>query len=214
VNEPAPALLIPIAHYIGETYDTVDKTTTYDLRGGWNVVHITKDERVVWGLAHGTADAVREGQPWTRARLLDVVGSAVPNAENIVESLLQKDILAEVVPGTKGAIEFAKEYRLVPLQLGLGNTQDEPWLWRIGPGEPLVAVPGRVYHIWTWGHLYRSLWGACKALSKIDESDDEGIVKAEENTPEAILSEVLEMVHLLLAAGCAYFDVYYKWGAE
>lgn len=156
---------------------------------------------------------MEQGTPWTRAALLEaahpVVGDTV---DRIVTILLGKDVLIEVTPGTPEAIEFAKEVRLVPLQLGLGNTREEPWIWRIGPGTPFVGVTHTVYHMWEWSHLYRSLWDSCQSLAKIRQNREDSLLTEEDRDPEAILTSVLKAAHGLFSTSCAYFDVPFEWG--
>ncbi|MBT8226185.1 MAG: hypothetical protein HKP61_16945 [Dactylosporangium sp.] len=209
---PEP-LIFPIAHYVGETYNSEDQTTTYDLRGGWRTAQLTQTERDVWLLAHGLPDRLQEAQRWTRTALLDMSTLHLGReAERVVADLLERDVLAEVVPGTEGAIDFAKEHRLVPLQLGLGNTREEPWAWRIGLASPVIAVSHTVYNTWEWCHLYRSLWDSCKSLVKIRREDSALSSKPEDLDPEVVLTEVLETAHALLSTSCAYFDVSFEWG--
>lgn len=207
-------LIFPMAHHLGEQYVSETKTTTYELRGGWHVESLTKQERDVWLLAHGLLDQLEHGIRWTRATLLEVALPVVGNDVNsIVESLLERDVLMETAPGTKQAVEFAKEVRLVPLQWGLGNSPEEPWMWRIGlPSQPLVGVPHVVYNTWEWSHMYVNLWESCKALAKMNAEDAELPARTEERNPEAILADVLNSTHVLLSGACAFLDVPFEWG--
>lgn len=211
-NQP---LIVPIAHYVGQVYEMADDTTTYDLRGGWDIVSLTEPERAVWTLAHGVPEYINEGKRWTRSALTDAaapyVGGADPDA--IITDLLDRDVLAEFVPGTRQAVDFAAEYRIVPMQLGLGNTKEEPWAWRIGFGDTaLVTTSHTVFHTWKWSHLYKNLWESCRKLAQIREEQSSRIIKPEDKDPEAILTQVLENLHLLLVANCAYIDVSFDWG--
>ncbi len=46
-------------------------------------------------------------------------------APAILDSLAGLGLIAEVIPGTEQAREFARSYRLHSLLMGLGNTPDE-----------------------------------------------------------------------------------------
>ena len=207
-------LIFPIARYLGDSFNSEDKTTTYDLRGGWDVVHLTRLERDIWAMAHGMPDQLESGRRWTRTALRESLQHqwGADTVDQTIDNLISRDILAEVTPGSCGAVEFAKEYRLVHLQMALGNTPEQPWLWRIGPAVPVIAVSGTVYHIWTWCHLYKSLWDSCRSLATMNAEDDVLPGTAQECDPEAILTKVLGTTHALLAHACAYFDVAYEWG--
>ncbi len=176
---------------------------------------MSAEERTVWACAHGVPDQLEAGRPWTREALLEAVRAHLPDADvaTIIDDLLGRDVLAEVNPGTQQAIDFASKYRLIPLMLGLGNTPEEPWEYRIGlVSAPLVSVSGTVYHMWEWSHLYKSLWDSCRKLAKIREGHTDPPATAEQRDPEAILTEILGSLHHLLAPGCAYLDVPHDWG--
>jgi hypothetical protein len=215
LNDTSQPLIVPIGHFVGEVYDVGTESTTYNLRGGWSIVKLTEAERNVWAFAHGLPDQLQAGTRWTRQTLLDTIRlhAPEPDPEPIIDDLLSRDVLAEVTPGTKQAIEFASTYRLIPLQTGLGNSREEPWVWRIGIGaQTLVAVSGTVYNAWEWSHLYQSLWDSCRNLARIREGDAGSSATAEERDPEAIFTEVLNGLHALVSTSCAYLDVPHEWG--
>ena len=207
-------LVLPLANYLGDGFNSQDKTTSYDLRGGWDVVHLTRLERDTWAMAHGLPDQLKNGRRWTRTALRETLQPqwGADTVDQTIDNLISRDILAEITPGNASAVEFAREYRLVHLQMALGNTPEQPWLWRIGPAVPVIAVSGTVYHIWTWCHLYKSLWDSCRSLATMNAEDDILPGTTSECDPEAILTEVLETAHALLTHACAYFDVPYEWG--
>jgi hypothetical protein len=107
-----------------------------------------------------------------------------------------------------GWVSFAQEHRVFPLGTGLGNTAPAPWLYRIGGEEKQeIIVTGDVYRLWTFSHLYRSLWNACEAVvaaqlnATNDDPDPELIT-----TPEDLLSEFTAALPTLLAGRVAYVD--------
>lgn len=206
-------LIFPMAHCLGELYSGETKTSTYELRGGWHTESLTRQERDVWVLGHGLTDQLNAGVRWTRTVLVDTARMVVGNeADSIVEGLLERDVLMEATPGTKQAIEFGKEIRLVPLRLGGGNNAEEPWLWRIGMPTPVVSVSYLVYNTWEWSHLYVNLWESCKAIAKMNAEDTETESVPGECDPEAILAGVLNSTHILLSTSCAYLDAPFEWG--
>jgi hypothetical protein len=215
-NNATDPLIFPMAHYIGEQYDSESQSSVYTLRGGWTVVELNAAERLVWAHAHGMPEQLQQGTRWTREALLEAVKPQVgEDAHQIIEHLLEEDVLIEVQPGSKAAIEFAKEVRLVPLRLGLGNSAEEPGIWRIGSDvdSPMIGVSQTVYSNWAWAHLYKNLWDSCQSMAKLRATAEDAASATESDSdPEIILYEVLERSHLLLASASAYFDVPFDWG--
>ena len=206
-------LIFPLAHYVGTRYDSDTKTSTFQLRGGWKVANLTVSERNLWALAHGVPSELEKGTRWTKDHMLEIACPQMADAETVIASLLERDVLMEVTPGTKGAVEFAKEVRLIPLRLGLGNSPEDPSMWRIGASvEAFVAVNDTVFSTWQWSHLYKNLWESCKSIAKMRGEDHDLPTSREDRDPEAILSEVLKTTHILLASSCAYLDVPFEWG--
>ena len=206
-------LIFPLAHYVGMMYDSEAKTSTFQLRGGWKVASLTESERNLWALAHGVPSELEKGTRWTKDHMLEIACPQMADAETVIASLLERDVLMEVIPGTKRAVEFAKEVRLVPLRLGLGNSPEDPSMWRIGVSEEsYVAVNDTVFHIWQWSHLYENLWESCKSLAKMRSKEKNLPSRPGDHDPEAILAEILERAHVLLSTSCAYFDVPFEWG--
>lgn len=209
-------LILPIAHYIGEQYNSETKSSTFDLRGGWGIAEVNPTERLVWATAHGLPEQLARGKRWTRTALVEAVGPTIGDSTSrIIDELLERDILAEVQPGSRQAAEFARGVRLVPLRLGIGNSAEDPTTWRIGSDmdSPMIGVSHTVYNMWTWSHLYKNLWESCQSLANIRSKGDKAVPANEgERDPEVILYEVLEGVHTLLASASAYFDVTVDWG--
>jgi hypothetical protein len=215
MSETHQTLIVPIAHYVGQDYDVDKDAPTYNLRGGWDVVELTEAERTIWFLAAGVPQQINEDKPWTRDALREAATPFLADADldAIINDLLARDILAEFTPGTPQAIEFASKYRLVPLQIGLGNTREEPWAYRIGIGDNvLLTLSGTPYTAWEWCHLYQNLWDFCRNLAKIREGHTDPPAKPEDKDPEKILTEVLLSLHHLLTSSCAYLDVPHDWG--
>ena len=81
-------LIFPMAHHIGERYNSETEASTFDLRGGWRIAHLTRQERDVWLLAHGLLDRLEQGTRWTRAALLEVARPVVgKDVDSIVERI-------------------------------------------------------------------------------------------------------------------------------
>jgi hypothetical protein len=203
----AEPLIVPIGHYVGAFFHTPGSPEHYQqVRVGADLRRLTDEQFRVWGLAHGLLDQLDDG-PWTRSAVLAAAAqAAVDGAESIVVELLADGTLVEVAPGTAGAVEFARQHRLVPLMLGLGNSPQEPWLYSVGfPDQPIVKMVSVLYDLWEWAHLDTDIWAACHGAAKTAQRA--GITDPEQSEPEKLLTGLVESLHTLLGPNAAYLDL-------
>ncbi|MFG1922446.1 hypothetical protein [Cryptosporangium sp. NPDC048952] len=195
----ATPMLLPVGHYLGAFHPGPGQPPSYHVvRAGWEPFRLADETELdVWGFAHGLPDA----EPFTRESLL-AAAAEHPEADAVLDGLLDKGLVVEVVPGTEQAREFAEQHRLQPLLLGLGHTRDDE-LDAIGvPGlvVALRATPS-VLEVWEWAHLWPDLWSACEGLAEAARDSGHG-----ETDPAAVLTFVLDAVQTLVAHGAAYLD--------
>ena len=128
-------LVLPLARYLGDGFNSRDKTTSYDLRGGWDVVHLTRLERDVWAMAHGIPDQLKNGRRWTRTALRETLQPqwGAHTVDQTIDNLISRDILAEITPGNRerGGIRQ-------------GNTDSSTFRWRSAtpPNTPGCGASG------------------------------------------------------------------------
>ena len=67
------------------------------------------------------------------------------------------------------------------------------------PRQPLVGMPHVVYNTWERSHMYVNLLKSRKSLATMNAEDTELPTEPEECDPEAILTEVLDSIHVLLS---------------
>jgi hypothetical protein len=136
------------------------------VRLGGEIVELTDDEFAVWSSAHGLNEEKRARH---------------------AEELLARSLLADVGPDSPN--DFAARHRLLPLQLGLGNTPEAPAMFRSGTAKlPLTGMTRNLYDLWLSSHLSPNLLIACK------EHD---------TNPSAVLT----VLHALLAHSAACLDL-------
>lgn len=201
------SLIFPIGHHIGTRYDdpySLDRH--HDIMVGAQVLQLSDEQLAVWLLARGLPKQVTEAS-WTRRQLEQEAGRAgISDASRVLTGLTADGLVVQLPPGTERIIDFAESYRLVPLMLGLGNTAEEPWLYRIGFfNQPVASVASDVYSMWEWAHLDNSLWAACHTYA--DTSRRAGSTDPDDTIPERVLSGFLGAVHQLLAVSAAYLDL-------
>jgi hypothetical protein len=178
------------------------------VRVGWSTPKLPDEAHFyIWAQAHGRptgGDTVR----WTRQAIIDQADAdKMPNAAAILDTLSGLGLIAEVVPGTAQAREFARSYRLQSLMIGLGNSPEDPVLDGIGLAgmPPVVKVRPRVFHVWQWAHLWPSLWAACEGLAWATEQEPDA--QPEETDPEALLDFILEATRTLISHNAVYLDL-------
>jgi len=190
--------VFPIGHYMGERHPE----RRHVIRIGLEHRTVTEDEFGVWVLAHGLPAA--GGRTWTVGHVLDLAAeSGLPPAADMIHTMRGAGLLATLGPADGEALRFARSYRLDPLLVGIGNSEDEPDRYQVGwPGAPAVAVlDASSYELWQWGHVAPSLWHTHQVRERV--AADLG----EQATVTGLLDGLLGDVRELLAACCAYLDL-------
>ncbi len=200
------SLLIPIGHCIGAYYDAPASDEHFiQVRVGAQVNRLSDEQFAIWGFAHGAPDRDME-KPWGRQSVLTAGRRAgIANSEQVLDSLVADHMLIEVTPETDGAVDFAKRHRLVPLMLGLGNTAEEPWIYRAGMiGLPIVQMTAMAYDLYEWAHMDPSLWVACEGAAAT--AIRVGIEDPLATDPLLMLNALLGTLHVLLSPNAVYLD--------
>ncbi|TCC04245.1 hypothetical protein [Kribbella soli] len=178
-------LMFPIGQCLGVHLTGAAESHVQQVRLGSEIVELTVEEFAVWALAHGLTD---DRSPWERSRIVALLDdSEITNGAVLIDRLLTRNLLAEV--DLDSPADFAAGHRLLPLQLGLGNTSEIPTMFRSGTTElALTGMTRTLYDLWLWGHLSPNLLIACKEH-------------------EADLTAVLTALHSLLGPNAACLDL-------
>lgn len=202
------ALLLPIGHLRGIRHHQERPLggSAYALRLGREVIDLPLNDFVVWSHAHGVQPHVQE-RAWMRSTVAEVVGNVglTEPVQHVIDRLVRRGALAEVVLEPESEIAFARRHRVCPLMLGLGNTSDTPWIYRIGlPYAVMTTVLEDVYQLWDGMHLGDNLWSACCNLFNLAAEADVDLGHA---GPADLLHDFLGELHRLLSASCLYIDL-------
>jgi hypothetical protein len=169
--------LVPIGHDLGVFHDGAGGRVR-QVRVGVEIEELPDDLYEAWHGAH----------------------ESVP--DTAVDALSARRLLASAAD----PVAFASTHRLLPLALGLGNTEEEPWLFAAGLlYQPIAAMTGPLYDLWQWAHLSPDLWSACGEAAAV--ATQAGVTEPEQTDPAQVLAGVMEAIPQLLAARIACFDV-------
>ena len=204
----AEPLVFPLGHSMGPFHQHRDSPPGYwVVRLGWDspLLHGHRAAEV-WALAHGLADRVHT-TPWTRSVLREVAHEAgVGDADAVLDGLLERGLVAELVPGSEEAERFAGAHRVQSLLLGLGALPDG------SPGNgvgllgrpPLARVSPRTYEFWQWAHLWPTLSDAATGLAELAAQQPGH--PPEDADPAAVLDRLFGELHTLLCGHAVYLD--------
>lgn len=203
--EPAAVpLILPIGQQVGAQY-RAGRAVVQQVRRGGTFHDLTERQAAVWQLAHGVPEAIGEQVAWQRSSIEE----RFAGAGEVIDELAALGLLVEVAPGAEQAEDFAKSHRLVPLMLGLGNSQDEPDTFGIGfLGQPVLQVSHPIYDVWQWSTMDDSLWYTCENATDVAR-------RAGSSEPDAIetsklLTGIIGSLHGLLASNAAYLDIGFR----
>jgi hypothetical protein len=175
--------VFPIGHYLGERHPE----GLHYVRVGLDHQTMTADEFGVWVLSH------EDSPQWSVSNVLTLAEKAsLPAAAESVDRLLSAGLLVTV---TEPAA-FAQSYRLEPLQVGQGNSFEDPDTYLVGlPGAEPARLGAGSYELWQWSALAPTLWHTCQLRAKVAGTD-----------PLAEVAQVLADLRPLLANSCGYLD--------
>ena len=201
-------LVLPLGHGMGPFHQRRGAPPAYWLvRLGWDSPLLPDRATAdVWALAHGHRDLVGR-TPWTRQALCRAaLEGGVEDPGTVLDELVGLGLVAEVVPGTPAAAEFAATHRVQSLLLGLGEIPDQRGVDGIGllGMPPLARVSLGTYEFWQWGHLWPTLAEAAAGLAEMAAQSPEHA--PEEADPGQVLDRVLRELHQLLAVNAVYLD--------
>jgi hypothetical protein len=194
-----------VGHDLGVLYpEPGSDQRRQQIRAGADVVELEDMDFAIWLLAHGVDDQDRP----TRTSLVasaQRLGLPAATIDDAVDRFLVSGLLVEVQPAGDSAVLFAEQHQLVPLMLGLGPDQEQPWLQTIGLlNQPVAQVSSAMYDVWAWAHLAPQLWTGCHDAAEVARRA--GATDPAELDPRRVLAGLLGSVHALLCVRAAYFD--------
>jgi hypothetical protein len=164
-----PKIVVPVGRSCGPEYpvDGGQEVEAYILELANGVYPLPLDAYQTWLAAFADVDAHQQHK-FTRDRLAEVATEfGVANAAKVVDDLVNSKLLAEYEPGTDSALEFLRSFKLYPTADGLGNTPDDPSMYRIGrDGNVVLSLQHDIFGFWSGSYHEDSMWKAVVAFDK------------------------------------------------
>lgn len=206
---PDEALVFPLGHPMGAFHQHRGEPPSYwVVRLGWDSPLLGDQTTAdVWTLAHGVPSRVRDGVPWTRVAVRESAEEAgVPDCDAVLDTLIERGLVAELVPGSEQAAVFARSHRVQSLLLGLGQPPDRPDVDGIGllGAPPSTLVGPATYEFWQWAHLWPTLADASVGLAEMAGQAPDPVPA--DTDPAAVLDRSLRELHRLLSGNAVYLD--------
>ena len=192
-------MLYPVGHYLGMLAPArPGEPPAAHVRLGVRLVPLTAWQFGVWSTAHGTATGEPGPPPAGRAAVLAAFGAEADRVHATIDLLLAAGLLAEVDLERDG-VGFAAAHRLIALQLGLGNSVEQPPVFTTGTwARPLVQLTAPLYRVWAAAHVAPTLLAALLTTVAADASADE---------VRRMATDVLAALPALLAPAAACLDL-------
>lgn len=209
-----PQVIVPVGMMLGEYFrvDAVSAPTPefWHVSVGGNAAKLNADEIKVWATAmlEPERQAKLEG---TREVLIESVRAAtkgvISRPGKIIDDLLSRGLLLEFDPEHGDMETVARKHRLFPLGVGMGNSGEDPMMYRIAVGsEPRIGVNGDVYALWSNSLYYLNLWDSCEQFAKEMNQYVRTSSGMEELDAESVMRELAVNIPLLVSAECAFLD--------
>jgi hypothetical protein len=209
-----PTVIVPVGLNLGPSYRYTtppDPTPEHwEVRLATEAEELTADEFQVWGRAfldperHARLEVTRD----TLRRDVVAAGNGPTDPDPVIDRLLERGLLVEYDP--EGPLEKVfRRYKLFPIAEGMGNTPDEPDRYHIGHnGVSLVKVNYTVYGMLAFSSTVApSLWEACVDFQAGAVELREAGEDVDEAPAEEVAREIAITAPMLVASGCAFFDV-------
>lgn len=175
--------VFPVGHYLGERHPE----GLHYVRVGLQHQTMTADEFGAWALSH------QDSPQWSVENILELTEQLeMADAPASVDRLLSVGLLVTVAD----PVAFARKYRLEPLLIGLGNTEEHPDTYAVGlPGQEPAQLTAGSYELWQWAALAPTLWHTCEIRAKVASA-----------SPLDVIPNILADLRPLLANSCGYLD--------
>ncbi|MBO0829401.1 MAG: hypothetical protein J2P24_16635 [Streptosporangiales bacterium] len=207
-------VIVPVGMMLGEYFRPGGEPSSapehWHISVGGYAEHLTNDEVKVWAAAmlEPETQARLEG---TREALERTVGTraegAVADPAPVVDRLLDRGLLVEFDPVDGDLEAFARRHRLFPLGVGMGNTQDDPLVYRIAVGnQARIGVNGDVYALWSNSLYFLNLWESCEQFAKEMNANAPAGEHIPELDTDTVTRGLAANIPLLVSSECAFLD--------
>ncbi|GAA1677235.1 hypothetical protein [Fodinicola feengrottensis] len=195
-----PKIVVPVGYPMGISHpaDDAGEPAYYEVLVGQDQATLTESGQRLWSLAFSDHDAHRE-QRFTLQHLENLAQANGISDPDVMGSLLKSGLLVEFEVGERSSIDFLKHHNLHPNGMGVGNTPDDPSMFKIAVGGQVVlTLHHDLYVLWSGSIRFPSMWDQVRNYQKY-------------RTGAPLSGEQLgylfaATVPVILAAGAGYLD--------
>lgn len=209
-----PEVIVPVGMMLGEYFrpgaDGGANPEHWHISVGGYAEYLDAQEVKVWAAAmlDPEKQARLEG---TRDSLVTTVrqatDGAIINPDAVIDGLLKRGLLTEFDPVDGDLEQFARRHRLFPLGVGMGNTRDDPLVYRIAVGnQARIGVNGDVYALWSNTLYFPNLWESCQRFAKEMNAYAQPRERVAELETETVIRGLSANIPLLVSSECAFLD--------
>lgn len=164
-----PRIIVPIGYPAGVQYPVDgDEEPTY------NII-ITKDQvfepsgefYAAWSLLFSDPEAHQELR-FTKDHLLKLARKAgIEEAPEMYDMLEDRGLLTSFEVDKDSSIDFLKKHRMSPQGIGLGNSIEDPTMFRIQVGDNIaISLMYDLYVLWMGAEHWSSMWDIFQSYSR------------------------------------------------
>jgi hypothetical protein len=169
-----PKIVVPVGRSNGPEYpvDGGHEIEHYELVLGEKSIYLPAEAHETWALAFSDSEAHQQHR-FTREHLAGLAAErGVADSATIVDRLVRSDAFAEYEPGADSALEFLQRHQLYPTASGMGNSPEDPSMYRIGRnGQVLALIEHDIFAFWSDSYRRGSMWVGVVAFDKKRPAD-------------------------------------------
>lgn len=195
-----PKIIVPVGYPMGVRHpiDEQDEAAYFEVLVARDQVKLNQVTSRLWTLAFSDPEAHRE-QRFTRQHLEQIGAHNDITDTDVLESLFKTGLLVEYETSERSAVDFLKKHNLHPAAVGIGNTPDDPSMFRIAIGDQVVlTLQHDLFVLWSSSIRFPSLWDSVRTYAKYGgggpfSANELGVLFA-------------ATIPVILAAGAGYLD--------
>ncbi|WP_163512752.1 hypothetical protein [Fodinicola acaciae] len=195
-----PKIIVPVGYPMGVRHpiDEQDEPAYFEVLVARDQAKLSEPASRLWSLAFGDPDAHRELR-FTRQHLEQLAANASVDA-SMLDELIKGGLLVEYDETERSSVDFLKRHNLHPTATGVGNTPEDPSMFKVAVGnEVVLTLQHDLFVLWSGSIRFPSLWDSVRDYSK-----HRGNAPMSTNELGILFAATIPAI---LTAGAGYLDI-------